>query len=529
MPFPGVTVAGIRELAAIIGLVALADLTVYRGAGFAGLAVLFALAPALLHLGSRRPVLTTGSWLIGAMLALLAVRLVWMGSVLGVVCGSILLVAFALALRGELPSVLNILAGFAQLPAAGAVRLCEGLQRWSTSGPRLPRVLWLNFLLPAGAVLLFGTLFIQANPDLARSVGENLRQVLDRLAAWVQDFQGNAPEIGFWLLSGYVAIGLLRPILLGQLPRTQAVVRHANQSHPGSGDVPFAFAPPQASPMYAALRNMLWAVIALFAIYLVFEFKTLWFRKFPVGFYYAGYAHEGAAWLTAALALATFVLSLIFRGRVLADPRLPKLRLLAWIWSALNLVLALTVYHRMSIYIDFNGMTRMRTIGLFGITTVVAGFLLVIWKIAANRSFEWLIQRQLWALAISVYLYALTPVDLLVHQYNVRQIVRGDLAPSVQISVHPNSPEGYLQLLPLADCRDEIIRDGVRAMLAEQELALAQRKQQRRELGWTTFQAADQMLDVSLTGDGSLWSEFRDDARRKSALERFHKYAYQWY
>ena len=194
---------------------------------------------------------------------------------------------------------------------------------------------------------------------------------------------------------------------------------------------------------------MLWAVIGLFAAYLVFEFQTLWFREFPKGFYYAGYAHEGAAWLTVALALATLVLSLDLSRRTCSrDPRLARLQRLAWIWSALNLLLALTVYHRMSIYIDFNGMTRMRTIGLFGITTVVVGFVLVLWKIVHHRDFLWLIQRQLWTLAIAIYLFALTPVDTLVHTYNVRQILAGDLAPSVQISVHPISAEGYLVLGP---------------------------------------------------------------------------------
>ncbi len=66
-------------------------------------------------------------------------------------------------------------------------------------------------------------------------------------------------------------------------------------------------APLDAAPAghYPALRNTLWTVIGLFAVYLVFEFMTLWFRSLPPGFYYAGYARERAAWLTVALALAT--------------------------------------------------------------------------------------------------------------------------------------------------------------------------------------------------------------------------------
>jgi hypothetical protein len=321
-----------------------------------------------------------------------------------------------------------------------------------------------------------------------------------------------------WIATAYVAVGLLRPILNRQITSDESLPALL-QAEPS----------PLTSPVYYAIRNTLLAVIGLFAIYLVFEFKTLWFRRFPPGFYYAGYAHEGAAWLTVALALATLALSLIFRGQILRDPRLPSLRRLAWIWSAENILLALTVYNRMYIYLDFNGMTRMRTIGLFGISTVVVGFALVLWKITHHRDFVWLVNRQLWALAIAIYLFALTPVDFLVHRYNVRQILAGDLAPAVQISVHPICSEGLLVLDPLVHCEDPIISDGMRAMLAQHEIEIEQRTKEQSALGWTAYQAADRRLLGQLRAKHNEWADFSDEPKRQAALERFHKYAYQWY
>ncbi len=180
------------------------------------------------------------------------------------------------------------------------------------------------------------------------------------------------------------------------------------------------------------------------------------------------------------MALATAVLSLVFRGGVLRDPRLRRLRALGWIWSAENFVLTVAVYHRMAIYVDFNGMTPMRIVGLYGISAVVAGFALVLWKIGRGHSFGWLVRRQLWALALVVYLFALTPVDAICVRYNVWRILAGDPAPSVQISVHPIGPEGVLLLEPLLGSDDAIIREGVRAMLAQRadqaETAAAQRR-----------------------------------------------------
>jgi hypothetical protein len=287
--------------------------------------------------------------------------------------------------------------------------------------------------------------------------------------------------------------------------------------------------PNNLAPLYAPLRNMLAAVSVLFAVYLVFEFWTLWFRTFPKGFYYAGYAHEGAAWLTTALALATLLLSLVFRGSILHDPRLPRLRAWAWIWSAENLLLAATVYNRMLIYIDFNGMTRMRTVGLFGITCVLAGFWLVIWKIIRNRDFVWLIRRQLWALAIAVYLFALTPVDWLVHTYNVRHVLAGDLPPAVQISTHPIDTEGVLALPPLVHSHDAIIREGICALLAERAIEAERIAKQRETDGWTSFQLCDQLLHERLQSSRAQWRPYLDNTRREAALQRFHKYVYQWY
>jgi hypothetical protein len=187
------------------------------------------------------------------------------------------------------------------------------------------------------------------------------------------------------------------------------------------------------------------------------------------------------------------------------------------------------VYHRLYIYIGFNGMTRKRTVAIFGMSCVVAGFVLVVWKILHNRDFVWLLRRQLWALALAIYLFALTPVDTLAHRYNVRRILSGDPAPSVQISVHPISSEGILVLSPLLNCRDELIREGVRAMLADR-LDQAERFERRcRILGWTAYQHSDRLLLDHLRTLRADLAEYEDPQRRAAAIKAFDEYAYQWY
>ena len=505
-----------REILAILLLIVVADLAIYRGSGFAGYALFFVVAPGLLWLGAPRPSFGKSFFLIGFMLVLLAAKTLWCSSVLLVASGFALVVAFAMALSGLCPYVLETVVFASQTFLAGYEGLMQYRRSSTAQGPAVSRGAWLNYGLPLAALVAFGLLFIVANPDLLASFGETVEWLVTTLRDWILEFSPSWQEMLFWLAVLWISVGLLRPVV------TRSLLDENSVSVPATTE-------PAEALLYTPFRNTLVTVIVLFAVYLGFEFKTLWFRVLPEGFYYAGYAHEGAAWLTVALGLATAVLSLIFRGNVLRDPRLPRLRGLAWVWSLENLVLAAAVYNRLSIYIGFNGMTRMRTVGLFGMTCVVVGFLIVVWKIVHNRDFIWLMRRHLWALAVTVYLFALTPVDTLVHRYNVRRILAGDPAPSVQISVHPISPEGVLVLLPLLECDAPIIREGIRAMLADrldEAEALAQGHQTK---GWTTVQLADQVLLTSLRAKSTKWAQYADRTERKAALKQFHDYAYQWY
>lgn len=501
-----------RELLAVLALVFVSDLTIYRGQGFAGYAALFLASPLLIAFGAFRPRLGRATWLVGALLALLAAKTVWCGSNLLVACGFGLLAAFVMGLSGQTPYVAEA-AVFASLAISAGYRRLNQYGR-SAAASSVMRVSWLNLAMPLMALIVFGALFILANPDLLNSVSQFAELWATRIREWL--LRLSLAEMAFWAASAWIATGLLRQASGG-----------ASATEPSS--VSEHTAAPAPSRFYPAFRNTLATVIALFAVYLVFEFRTLWFREFPTGFYYSGYAHEGAAWLTFALALATAVMSLVFRGSVLRDPRLPRLRTLGWIWSAENFVLAAAVYHRMAIYIDFNGMSPMRMVGLYGMSAVVLGFILVLWKIGHARSFGWLIRRQLVALALVVYLFALTPVDAIVTLYNVRRILAGDPAPSVQISVHPISAEGVLLLTPLLDCDDTIIREGIRAMLAQRDDEAQLAAQRRRARGWTALQLADEVVANRFRAERSRWTGYQDRALRGDALSRFHEYAYQWY
>lgn len=188
----------------------------------------------------------------------------------------------------------------------------------------------------------------------------------------------------------------------------------------------------------------------------------------------------------------------------------------------------------------------MRVVGLLGVSAVVIGFCLVIIKIARTYSFEWLIQRQLWALGLALVVYAVLPVDWLVHSYNARQVLTGKLAPSVQMIAHATRADGMLQILRLIDCEDSEIREGVRALAAEWSYDLDQgiptgrrwkpnqlsgqvRQSTQHIKNWSNFQLSETWLREKLDAHSSKYALYADEGNRKQQLKRFYEYAYQWY
>ncbi len=500
-----------REVFAVAIWTLMSDLLIFRTLGYSGPALFFAAAPVAFLIGCPGLVSGPARKITIGLLVIVALRLAWAGSGLTVFSALVLVVALAMSAAGYVPYVLegSVLASRAMVFGARRLSTYRLPGRWSSASP--PRAIQLvTWLLPLAAGIVFAAIFVFANPDLFDWVSHRMTSLADQMHLWLRDV--SIWELPFCVAALLIGVGLMRPGLplqpIGPVESQQlgadVVVR---------------------SPLYAAFRNTLLMLIALFAVYLTFEFATLWKREFPEGFYYAGYAHQGAAWLTYALALATALLSVIFGGSMLRDDRLITLRRLAWIWSAQNMLLAAAVYNRLMIYVGYNGMTRMRTIGFFGITVVVIGFVLVLYKIGRERSFWWLVRAQLIALMLTVIGYSVFPVDYIVHRYNVAAVARGYLHPSVMIAVKPIRDEGIFPLIRLADCKDEIIRDGVRAILAQRHEEL----QQSSAPHWTEFQGSRVLLARRLDEGQSRWAEFRDHSARSAAIDRFREYAMRWY
>jgi hypothetical protein len=84
------------ELLGVFLLVVLCDLTIYRGQGFGGYALLFLAAPILLWVSSTRRSCGPAFWITSFMIVALAAKMLWCGSTALVAVGFALIVAFAM-------------------------------------------------------------------------------------------------------------------------------------------------------------------------------------------------------------------------------------------------------------------------------------------------------------------------------------------------------------------------------------------------------------------------------------------------
>ena len=527
-----------REPIALLGMLVLCDVAIYAGGGYAGYALFLALAPVILLCGSLVRHFDRFVLLLGGLLLLLGWRLIWLGSVGGVLIGFAVLSCFIAALAGLRPFLLEVFiySSICAMRGIPNTRHYFKVKRYGLLGKEFKG---LEIFAPLAALIVFGGIFLLANPDLQETVSGWLHDFLQ----WLRSFHITFNRVLFW--------GLVLVLTAGAM-RTSAKMLPALMGKKGEEDSPKAdrFGA-LADIEFSAARNTLFTVIILFCVYLVYEFAKLWVRPIPGGFAYSAYAHHGAAWLTVALAVATFTLGIIFHPKVAAHDRIAHLRNLAAIWSVENFVLAVCAFHRTQIYVHYNGLSRMRVVALFGIAVVVAGFVLVLVKVVREKNLLWLVRRELWALGITLYLLVLTPIDLIVTHYNVGRIMGGDPAPIVQITVHPIGPDAIPALLPLANSSNEVVREGIRAHLAQSALELEGKAEalDYKSLGhssrsslletrgrswakqgdWSDYQIAPNKTREILNRHKDNWVEYLSDSERYKAQDQLKEYAMQWY
>jgi Domain of unknown function (DUF4173) len=454
-------------------------------------------------------------------LLLVCLRLVWQPNVVACLAAILFWLAIAMVSQSRRSCSWQLILFPFRIAWNGVLRWLDSPWTRLFNGMSKNRLAWLSWGVPLLAGILFLFPLIQSHPEMASNLGLLIRQWVD--AIWDYAKQMSPVTALLVALVGILSLGVLLP-------------RFAADDGSGATHPPLQTDAVCSWIAYLASRNTLIVVSCIFVWFLAIEIRATWFREFPEGFIYSTYAHQGAAWLTVALAMSTAAMSILFRPEMHQHPRIATLQRLAWFWSLCNVLLVIAVFYRLLIYVQFNGMTRMRIVGFVGVACVFTGFVIVNSRIMGQRSIASILHKQCWALVWSVYVLALLPMDSISHGWNCSRIRSGQLAPAVQLAVQTISDEGLLCIIPLVESEETEIRDGVSALLAQRysliqiQLSEPWSQHTERSIRWTQFQGSRFLLEQRLNSIVDHLQPFLESPqKRHAAITSFRDWTKPWY
>lgn len=489
--------AKLREIAAAIGLVVAADLALWSGkdfapGGYSG-AAFFVVVPAILLLAARarRPTLRLG--VLVALLGAIAFRCAFAPTPGTVLLGIAGIFALAITMRTRSSSLTDVAgsfgATFTTIPQRlqaffGGVMMRFGgaRERGGMSG---------TIAVPAALVALFIGIFALANPVVAKGLGFLTTAGL--------------PSIGriataFGLAFG--AIMLVRPALF-RSKRSEAADTTSESTLRG----------------LRMSRNALIPLNVVFLAYNALDATCLWAGAPPSGMSERQYAHEGAAWLTVGLVVLNVVVGVMFRGSLAHDERAKNTRVLAYVWLGQGFVIALGTFRRLTIHIATSGLSNLRIMGIFGTALVTFGLVLVAMKLTRQRSFTWLVRRQLDALFLALLGFSLLPTHRVSAPVNVSRVMAHEYQALVNVEEQAAEPESAAALLPLLDHDDERIRRGIAALLLNERDVL--RNHRKTSFRWAEGDLASARALADLEAATPRLEDVLDDVERPAAIQPF--------
>lgn len=277
----------------------------------------------------------------------------------------------------------------------------EALQIFNISAFTRGVALW---LLPATLGTVFVALFAAANPVIEQWISLlNPKVAFEYVRVW---------RVLFWVLM----LALVWPFIHVRWRRRKVVM-------PAAADEPV---PPPLPPFVSAeflgpatvLRSLILFNV-LFAAQSVLDGLYLWGRvALPDNMTYAAYAHRGAYPLIAtALLAAAFVLVAMRPGGPAEQSKV--IRPLVYLWVGQNVLLVASSILRLDLYVDIYMLTYWRVAAFIWMGLVALGLILIVARIALNRSNRWLISANLIALTVVLYGASLVNFDAFIADYNV--------------------------------------------------------------------------------------------------------------
>lgn len=262
--------------------------------------------------------------------------------------------------------------------------------------------LWIVPLLLCGVFL---ALFASANPLIDRWLNAiDIDAILRSLDVW---------RISFWLIVAFFSWPLLYVTARKRRAAKVAVAEGTDVAVPDETALPALLSD-------GTIRRSLLLFNLLFALQSAMDMAYLWGGvALPDGMTYAAYAHRGAYPLMATALLAAGFVLLALRPGSSAE-RSPLIRRLVYLWVGQNVLLVISSILRLDLYVAVYSLTMLRVAAFIWMGLVACGLVLIIARIALNRSNGWLVSGNLIAAGIVLYACSLTNFADIIARYNIR-------------------------------------------------------------------------------------------------------------
>ena len=502
------------DTAALLLLALLADVCLYRRWGGTGVATLLVgTLIALVVLKGRQ--VAAHPYKVGLAVLALAAVLIWSTWWLAVVLAFVSIFLLAVHLwRPDwslLESLWAMLCSIIHAPVRllGHVVAHRDASR-ETGRRELPAKV---IVIPAVVSVLFLIIFAAANPVVARqfaSLWNHITDILSRLTDYL-----NMGRFLFWCGWLLVFAALIRPVV------QSAIIDRIMK-------LDIRLEPCEVTPRIEV--DFLVACVTLVCVNLVFlgyncmDAVYLYFRvALPTGITWTAYTHAGCGWLTFGLFLSTVVLGFIFWHELNFHTRSSLLKRLAYVWIVQNAVLAVGTLRRISMYIDFSGLTHLLLTGVYGSLLVMAGLVIMVLKVRGNHSAVWLLRRYVAAFATGLTALALTPHGWVCATYNVPRILAEKPHAMWPVCLKELRADALPPIIPLLDYRrrdgdaakEKLVREGIAAILGQHLVRLEQEEtnpwsQWQASSWWALKHLRDAREKIYATVPPERWAEARN-------------------
>ena len=290
---------------------------------------------------------------------------------------------------------------------------------------------WLAaWIVPVGLGGIFLLLFAQANPlienwftgvDVSRWKNIDLARPL----FWVAVIAATWPFLQVRLANKPMMQDIVHALDANVLDLPAARSRPTPSPTVPLPAVPATIVPPALAPTAgrlfgrAAIVRSLVLFNALFAVQSALDVAYLWGGlALPAGMNYASYAHRGAyPLIVTALLAGAFVLAAMRPGTSIERSR--PVRVLVFLWIGQNVLLVLSSMLRLDLYVGAYSLTEWRCAAFVWMLLVAAGLVLLVARIALDRSNSWLVWGNAAVLAVTLYVCSLVDFSGMIAQFNV--------------------------------------------------------------------------------------------------------------